>query len=181
MAELIALMPRLIRAAVRDVGAADGEDLAQDVLLVATRQLQEGAFKGASTLKTWVYGILKNKILEYKRRQRRALRNERLGKSAADAAAERERPVEDEYHLRLILDAACKGFDSSELFVLRFKEEGRRSDWIGHQLRKSPDHVDRCYREIKAALRRIVLETPSDRETLDVVPHVSRNARGREH
>jgi hypothetical protein len=26
-----------------------------------------------------------------------------------------------------------------------------------------------------------VLETPSDRETLDVVPHVSRNARGREH
>lgn len=65
-----ALRPRLLRFArlqLRDASSA--EDVVQEALLAAT--LHAGQFQGASAAATWVFAILKNKIIdEFRRRSR---------------------------------------------------------------------------------------------------------------
>jgi RNA polymerase sigma-70 factor (ECF subfamily) len=69
--EHIATMrPKLVRFArlqLRDNAAA--EDTVQDTLIVALEK--QASFAGRSALETWVFGILKNKILERIRYERR--------------------------------------------------------------------------------------------------------------
>lgn len=65
-----ALRPRLLRFAhlqLRDASAA--EDAVQDTLLAATERARQ--FVGAAAVSTWVFAILKNKIIdEFRRRSR---------------------------------------------------------------------------------------------------------------
>lgn len=67
---LTALRPRLLRFAVlqlRDKAAA--EDAVQDTLLSATERAHQ--FAGDASISTWVFAILKNKIIdEFRRRSR---------------------------------------------------------------------------------------------------------------
>jgi RNA polymerase sigma-70 factor (ECF subfamily) len=67
-AEYEAFRTYLLRYAglqIRDRAAA--EDLVQETLLAAL----EGSFSGRSSVKTWLTGILKHKIIDYLRRQNR--------------------------------------------------------------------------------------------------------------
>ena len=67
---LTALRPRLLRFAVlqlRDASVA--EDAVQDTLLSATERVHQ--FAGGASISTWVFAILKNKIIdEFRRRSR---------------------------------------------------------------------------------------------------------------
>ena len=81
-----ALRPRLLRFALlqlRDAAAA--EDAVQEALLAAT--LHVGQFQGASAAATWIFAILKNKIIdEFRRRSR---------EPAADVDVEQEQAFEE--------------------------------------------------------------------------------------
>ncbi|MCZ7566560.1 MAG: sigma-70 family RNA polymerase sigma factor [Burkholderiales bacterium] len=62
--------PRLVKFAMRRLrDAAQAEDLVQETLLAALQAA--GRFRGDAEVGTWLTGILKHKILEHFRRQRR--------------------------------------------------------------------------------------------------------------
>ena len=67
------LMDRYIRTVYYRVGASvsleDREDVAQDILLDVLKSLK--SFKTQSTFKTWLYGLIKNKIADYHRKKAR--------------------------------------------------------------------------------------------------------------
>ncbi|MGS2744563.1 sigma-70 family RNA polymerase sigma factor [Halomonas sp. LS-001] len=70
MEHLTAMRPRLLafaRLQLRDNSAA--EDVVQDTYVVAIEKQTD--FEGRSAFETWVFGILKNKILERFRQQKR--------------------------------------------------------------------------------------------------------------
>lgn len=70
MDHLAAMRPRLLsfaRLQLRDAAAA--EDVVQDTYVVALEKHAD--FEGRSAFETWVFGILKNKILERFRQQKR--------------------------------------------------------------------------------------------------------------
>jgi len=85
-AAFVALRPRLVRFAVlqlRDNAAA--EDAVQDTLLSAT--LNAHQFQGTSAAATWIFAILRNKIIdEFRRRSRQPL---------ADVDIEQEQGLEE--------------------------------------------------------------------------------------
>lgn len=82
-ASLAALRPDLLRFArlqLRDAAAA--EDTVQDALVAALANAPQ--FAGQAQFKTWVFGILKHKIVDAIRRQGRSINASALG--AADAS-----------------------------------------------------------------------------------------------
>jgi RNA polymerase sigma-70 factor, ECF subfamily len=63
-----AYRPRVLRYLTRFVGAADAEDLTQQVLLKISESL--GQFRGDASLSTWIYRIATNAALDQLRRLR---------------------------------------------------------------------------------------------------------------
>lgn len=63
-----AYRPRLLRYLTRLVGAAEAEDLTQQVLLKLSENL--GQFRGDSSVSTWIYRIATNAVLDQLRRAR---------------------------------------------------------------------------------------------------------------
>jgi RNA polymerase sigma-70 factor (ECF subfamily) len=62
--------PRVYSLALRVLGnAADAEDVTQEVLLQVVRKL--GAFRGKSSLATWLHRVTVNAALDHRRRQAR--------------------------------------------------------------------------------------------------------------
>ncbi|MEM7447351.1 MAG: RNA polymerase sigma factor [Myxococcota bacterium] len=79
------LTPRLVRYAVRTVKSeAVAEELVQDTWIAALRSLK--AFEGRSSLSSWVFGILRRKIIDHWRRARTQVewKDENLSASDAD-------------------------------------------------------------------------------------------------
>src|SRR5689334_22147099 len=66
---LEALRPKLLLIC-RHRGFSDADDVVQEVLMAATVGFRGGKFRGQSTLETWIYGILRNKIRDYERIRR---------------------------------------------------------------------------------------------------------------
>jgi len=63
--------PRLLRFLVDRIPPQDCDDLVQEVLLAAFNELKRDGFKGDSSLGTWLIGILRHKIADYRRKQPR--------------------------------------------------------------------------------------------------------------
>ncbi|MEM1415622.1 MAG: RNA polymerase sigma factor [Myxococcota bacterium] len=61
---------KMLAYASRRVGRGDGEELVQEAWLRAYRRAD--AFRGESHAQTWVFGILRNLVLEHHRRARRS-------------------------------------------------------------------------------------------------------------
>lgn len=83
---IAALRPDFVRFArlqVRDPDVA--EDLVQETLEAALKGIAK--FNGKSSLKTWVFGILKNKVVDHLRRQDRAIPFSQLTGEAEDSDA----------------------------------------------------------------------------------------------
>ena len=74
MAQLREHMVRFAATQVHDKSVA--EDLVQDALLGAVKNLQD--FQGRSAFRSWVFAILKNKMVDFFRRQGRAPQTELL-------------------------------------------------------------------------------------------------------
>jgi RNA polymerase sigma factor (sigma-70 family) len=53
----------------RGVPASDCQDVAQEVLAYAIRQIAEGRFRGDATLATWLYTIVNGKIADFRRKR----------------------------------------------------------------------------------------------------------------
>jgi RNA polymerase sigma-70 factor (ECF subfamily) len=80
---LVAAHPDMLRFAklqLRDTGAA--EDAVQEAIEAVLRQ--SGTFTGQSTVKTWVFAILKNKIIDHVRQSRRTAAFSSLSEGDAD-------------------------------------------------------------------------------------------------
>lgn len=60
------LRPKLVLIC-RHRGFSDAEDVVQEALIAATVGFRRGKFRRQSTIETWIYGILRNKIRDYKR------------------------------------------------------------------------------------------------------------------
>jgi RNA polymerase sigma-70 factor (ECF subfamily) len=69
-----AYRPRILRYLTRLAGAADAEDLTQQVLLKISQSL--GQFRGDASLSTWIYRIATNAALDQLRRVREQLRQD---------------------------------------------------------------------------------------------------------
>lgn len=83
---VVALRPDFVRFArlqVRDPEIA--EDLVQETLEAALNGIAQ--FNGRSSLKTWVFGILKNKVIDQLRRQDRPIPFSQLSGDAEDSDA----------------------------------------------------------------------------------------------
>lgn len=83
---IAALRPDFVRFArlqVRDPDVA--EDLVQETLEAALNGIAR--FNGRSSLKTWVFGILKNKVIDHLRRQDRSIPFSQLAGDVADSDA----------------------------------------------------------------------------------------------
>jgi RNA polymerase sigma-70 factor (ECF subfamily) len=63
------------------------DDAAQDVFMTVHRRLPE--FRGDSSLRTWVYGIVRNVAANHRRSQRRRSPPEQLGGCVCDGALRR--------------------------------------------------------------------------------------------
>jgi RNA polymerase sigma-70 factor (ECF subfamily) len=71
-AELVELRPHMIRyARMRITNRDTAEDLVQEALEAALHQAH--AFAGLSSYKTWVFAILRNRIIDHHRRSRHAV------------------------------------------------------------------------------------------------------------
>jgi len=80
---LVALHSDMLRFAklqLRDTGAA--EDAVQEAIEAVLRQ--SGTFAGQASVKTWVFAILKNKIIDHVRQSRRTIAVSSLGEGDAD-------------------------------------------------------------------------------------------------
>lgn len=70
------LFPRLVRIVRgRGIPFQDAEDVAQEAVADALRQLQKGNFRGQSQIGTWLVQILHGKIKDYWRHKIRGLRS----------------------------------------------------------------------------------------------------------
>jgi len=108
----------------RRLGVPDSavDDVVQEVFIVVHRQL--ASFEGRSSMKTWLFGILRNVVLRQRRSWARR-REEALEESAvaADAAPADEHLAERE--ARRVLHALLAGLDDDKraVFVLAELEQ----------------------------------------------------------
>jgi len=75
-------MIRFAQLQLRDTGAA--EDMVQEALLAAMKH--ESSFAGRAALKTWMFGILRNKIVDHIRRSSREIAGADLVDATGDDA-----------------------------------------------------------------------------------------------
>lgn len=109
----------------RRLGVPDGavDDVVQEVFIVVHRQL--ASFEARSSMKTWLFGILRNLVLRQRRSWARRGREEALEESAIEAvgAAADERVAESQ--ARRVLHALLAQLDDDKraVFVLAEMEQ----------------------------------------------------------
>jgi RNA polymerase sigma-70 factor (ECF subfamily) len=149
----------LCRRYTRNAEAA--EDLAQDALLEAWRQLPK--FRGESTLSTWVLGIAKNKVLNHLRKRRDSLAEDGL---VEDVDPQRDvlKMLSQAERNQIMRDAAAAVLDDHEQEVvhLRYIEGLGREDIATELGMDGADAVRvvlfRCTRRLKPELVRRLAE-----------------------
>jgi RNA polymerase sigma-70 factor, ECF subfamily len=106
----------------RSLGVAACDDAAQDVFLVVHRQL--GTFRGASTMRTWLYSIVRNVASNHRRSLGRKGHHEQLPPALACARPGPLEEAEDAEAADFVQNFAA-GLDQKkrEVFVLAMLEE----------------------------------------------------------
>ena len=143
MAKIRRDMLRFAKLQLRDAGAA--EDMVQEALLSAMKY--EDSFAGRSTLKTWMFSILRNKIVDHLRKSSREI-------AGAD----------------LVNGSAAEGDDFDALFDQRgmWNPEDRPPTWADPEASMSQqqfwDVFDACLDRLPEATSRVFMM----REFLDL-------------
>jgi RNA polymerase sigma-70 factor (ECF subfamily) len=108
----------------RGLGVADSglEDAAQDVFVIVHRRLAE--FRGDSTMRTWLYGIVRNVASNARRSHRRKADHAELPHDAAATTGDPHQRAQDEEAARFI-QSFLAGVDQKkrEVFVLAVLEQ----------------------------------------------------------
>ena len=142
--------------ALRRVGDAGlAEDLVQDTFVAALGAVQD--FRGDSSLRTWLTGILRHRIVDSYRAPERAVESLDEGEeAAAEIAAPDGDPAADFEHARLrealqrqlsrLPPRAARAFELSEL-------EGRDAAEVSRLLGVTPNNVWGMVRRARKALQ----------------------------
>jgi RNA polymerase sigma-70 factor (ECF subfamily) len=104
------------------VPAASLDDAAQDVFVIVHRRLSE--FRGDSTLRTWLYGIVRNVASNARRSQRRKGEVAELPSDALATTGDPHERAQDEQAARFVQGfLESVGDKKRELFVLAVLEQ----------------------------------------------------------
>jgi len=104
------------------VPAASLDDAAQDVFVIVHRRLSE--FRGESTLRTWLYGIVRNVASNARRAQRRKGELAELPSDAVATSGDPHERAQDEQAARFVQGfLETVGEKKRELFVLAVLEQ----------------------------------------------------------
>jgi RNA polymerase sigma factor (sigma-70 family) len=150
------------------IPASDSTDVVQDALATATSQLKRGLFRRASSLKTWVYTILRGKIFDYQK----SAYHRYLGKAIPLDPGVDLAPIEAQPHegiskeLQLATRQAVAALPPRERLVLVLKEvEGYTVPEISTRLRWREREVERVLARAREMLRQILLGAPLGRRS----------------
>lgn len=108
----------------RGLGVAEAalDDAAQDVFVIVHRRLPE--FRGESTVRTWLYGIVRNVASNARRSQRRKGELEPLPTDLASSAGDPLKSAQDKEAAKFIAGFLDRVSDKKrELFVLAILEQ----------------------------------------------------------
>jgi RNA polymerase sigma-70 factor (ECF subfamily) len=150
---------RLLRfAQSRRVPNQDHNDLVQDVLFAAFRSIQQGGYREAASLGTWLIGILNHKIADYwEHHQRERDRLVPIGSSAAstiqadlDRVSGSQAAPDNAIEVREILGTLPK---EHRVVLLLNLTEGWTTEEIAALLKMRPGTVGRILWEAKRMLR----------------------------
>lgn len=155
LATLRAAMLRFARVSLRDAAAA--EDMVQEALLAAMQSV--AGFDGRSSLKTWMFSILRHKIVDH---IRKSSRERPIGDSVSDSS-------EADAHLDAVF--AHRTPWNGE----HWTDEGRPSDWpepdAALEQRQFWEVFDACVHRLPENLSRVFMM----RELLDLdTPEICR-------
>jgi RNA polymerase sigma factor (sigma-70 family) len=148
--------PYLLRFLQTRIPFEDQEDLVQEVLFAALQQLRSDGFRGESVLGTWLIGILKHKIADYRAQATRVHAFPARVTSGSDAAPPLIFPrhywsPDAAIDVERLIDALPKFHRSVLLLNLR---EGWTTEEIATAMRKSPGTTGRVLWEAKRMLQR---------------------------
>jgi len=152
-------LARLARSA--SVPNQDVGDVVQEVLLAVSRESRLMRFRSESSVTTWLFSILKHKVLDYKRRQVRrekplvALETEGVVLvSAEHKQGERRLTMEERLEIREVLS----GLSQEHRRILLLKENvGWSIEEIASRLKMKAGTVSRKIWEAKQEMRKKIL------------------------
>jgi RNA polymerase sigma-70 factor (ECF subfamily) len=141
------------------VAESDVEDLCQDVFATVYQNLSK--FQGRSSIRTWIYGICLNKVLNYRRAAFR--HRERLEASSEQGIESHQLAQLEQKQTRFILQRALGDLasDKREVFVLYEIEELPMSEVaqaLGCPLFTAYSRLYAARRDIKNAVERLMAD-----------------------
>ena len=180
--------PRLLRfLAGRGVLPPDAEDLIQVVFLIVFRQIQDGRFRGASGIFTWIISILRNKVSDYWKARGQFGVEVRMATASADGGEAKEVAAVPEGVIdaegRAILRDILDRLPSQHRAILLLHEtEGWTTDEIAERLKMHPGTVGRKLWEAKRKLREVGRCSPgnNDQTLLGSGGEVKKRGEGRD-
>jgi RNA polymerase sigma-70 factor (ECF subfamily) len=137
------------------VPAADREDVAQEIFVRVFRHL--GGFRPGNPFSGWIYRITVNAVHDYRRRARRAPREDfdadAVLENAPDSAPDPEQSVELSHRQRLLEEAMARLSERERaVFVLR-EIEGMETRQVARALRITTITVRRHLSRARSRLR----------------------------
>jgi RNA polymerase sigma-70 factor (ECF subfamily) len=151
----LTINPVLLRRARYLVGSeALAEDLVQETWHAATRGLDR--FDGRASLKTWLVGILKNKVIDNWRRNRREVPLDEHAESPTDERADAR--LDDERAVRLLKEKLKRLPDQQRTAVQLVDVEDKDRDDVADKMQVTRAHLrvilHRGRQDLRRALER---------------------------
>jgi RNA polymerase sigma factor (sigma-70 family) len=150
------------------VPSEDASDLAQDVLLIAIREIRSARFRRDSSIITWLDGILKNKIKDFWRAQTR--RRSMFISLEPVSTAQSQQQFAERWPARWDQGIDVRGVLNSmprelRVILLLNESEGLTVEEISRRLKKRPGTVGRKLAESKRVFRERIIEARMDTGT----------------
>lgn len=141
----------------KGIPLAEIPDLVQDVLIAAIRSIQSGRFRGDSSLRTFLLGILRNKIADFWRRRSAGISTigREISTGGAVALAEDVACASATPALGLMIEETLESLpEEHRLILLMSQETGYTIAEIAALIGRSPGRVGAMLAEAKRMFRR---------------------------
>jgi RNA polymerase sigma-70 factor (ECF subfamily) len=156
------LRPRLGRfARQRGLGGA-AEDAVQDTLLAALKGFREHKFDGQSSIKAWIFGILRHKVADHRRADTRELAHLSPLVDETDNSEHTTAPRATNSHpeLTILVNEVLQTLPARHWLVLMLnKRVGLKTREIAPLLRLSPGRTGAILAEAQEMFRRGISST----------------------
>lgn len=139
---------------IRNTGSEDdAADIIQEVMLVFVRLIEEGKFRGESTIKSYLYGILKNLwISEIRKRKATNLRHEKYQLKSSPWEADISETLSQQENLRFVMELFSQLGEACKTILTLFYYEELPMKEICEKLEFSSEQVlrNKKYKCLKA-------------------------------